>query len=73
VARLGTRPRQAALRAMIRRLCAHRELTAVELASLLDIRPDNLTRRHLTPMVERGELSRRYPDVPNHPDQAYRS
>lgn len=58
---------------MIRHLCAFCELSAVELASVLDIRPDNLTRRHLTPMVEAGELSRRYPDVPNHPEQAYRA
>ncbi len=71
--RLGARPRQDALRSVIRRLCTVRELTAVELGGLLDIRPDNLTRRHLSPMVERGELERRYPDAPSHPEQAYRA
>ena len=33
----------------------------------------NLSSRHLAPMVEAGQLARRYPDSPNHPAQAYRA
>jgi hypothetical protein len=44
-----------------------------ELGQLLSIRPDNLTRRHLWPMVTDGILNRTYPDNPQHPKQAYQA
>ncbi len=59
------------LRAVILRLCAVRFLTPAELAGLLDRDVANLVRRHLTPLVAEGRLTMRYPDNPNHPDQAY--
>ncbi|MFM7642955.1 MAG: hypothetical protein ACKO45_15580 [Cyanobium sp.] len=34
---------------------------------------DNPSERHLVPMVKQGLLERRYPDIPTHPEQAYRS
>jgi hypothetical protein len=61
------------LRALIVRLCAWRALRPVELGQILGMRPDNLTRRHLSPMVELGSLVRTFPDNPNHPEQAYRA
>jgi hypothetical protein len=73
LAKLGRRPRQGPLRAMILRLCAWRPLRATELAALLQIRPDKLTERHLAPMLAAGALVRTHPDHPTHPDQAYRA
>ena len=70
---LGTRPRRSELRNVIESLCAWRALRPVELGSLLGIRPDNLTKRHLSSMVNDGILERIFPDNPNHPDQAYRA
>ncbi|MFM7641836.1 MAG: hypothetical protein ACKO45_09840 [Cyanobium sp.] len=34
---------------------------------------DNLSECHLVPMVKQGLLELRYPDIPTHPEQAYRS
>lgn len=51
-----------------------RELTApAELGGWLGMDPGNLTERHLSPMVAAGQLARRFPDTPTHPEQAYRS
>jgi ATP-dependent DNA helicase RecG len=73
LAKLGRRPRQGPLRAMILRLCAWRPLRAAELAAILQVRPDKLTERHLAAMLAVGALVRTHPDNPTHPDQAYRA
>ncbi|HEY0480671.1 MAG TPA: ATP-binding protein [Kofleriaceae bacterium] len=73
LAKLGRRPRQGPLRAVILWLCAWRPLRAAELAVLLQIRPDKLTERHLAPMLAAGALVRTHPDHPTHPAQAYRA
>lgn len=69
---LGKRPRKERLRRVIRDLCEWRTLSGAELAQLLGMSLPNLTRRHLTPMVEAGELVRIYEEL-NHPRQAYRA
>ncbi len=72
--RLGYRPRKERLRATIEAICAARTwTTSGEIARFLRFSQPNLTRRHLTPMVEAGQLAHRYPDSPNHPAQAYRA
>ena len=72
--RLGSRPRKERLRAAIKALCAAREwTTSEEIARFLRFSQRNLGSRHLSPMVEAGQLERRYPDSPNHPAQAYRA
>jgi len=43
------------------------------LATTLKLQPRNLSDRHLTPMLKDGLLERRFPDIPSHPEQAYRS
>ncbi len=43
------------------------------LASLLERDAGGLQYRFLAPLLKRGLLERKYPDNPNHPDQAYRS
>ena len=74
VNQLGPRPRKERLRAVIATICAHRDWTApADLARWLDILPANLTERHLSPMVQAGQLERRFPDTPTHAEQAYRS
>lgn len=74
IGRLGTRPRKDKLRAIIEAICACRAWTTpAELAQWLGLRPDKLTERHLSPMIAEGRLERRFPDVPTHERQAYRS
>jgi len=74
IAELGTRPRKEKVRAVIKALCSVREWSSPsELAKLLDFKPAKLTERHLSPMVEAGQLERRYPDNLSHLDQAYRT
>lgn len=74
IAQLGERPRKERLRAVIVMLCGLRDWTTpAELSRWLNFRHGNLTERHLSPMVEAGQLERRYPDNPTHRDQAYRA
>lgn len=63
----------AQMRALIERLCATGWLTTRQLGELLARDADNLQSRFLTAMVREGRLQLRYPDVPNRPDQAYRT
>jgi ATP-dependent DNA helicase RecG len=73
LAKLGRRPRQGPLRAMIVRLCAWRALRAAELAAILGVRADKLSERHLAAMLAAGVLVRTHPDHPTHPEQGYRA
>ena len=71
---LGPRPRRERLRPLIHAICDQgRWVTSAELAELLNFRQHNLTAGHLAPMVESGQLERRFPGQPNHPRQAYRA
>jgi ATP-dependent DNA helicase RecG len=73
LASLGTRPRKERLRQVIGQLCSDQWRTGAWLAQLLSYKPANLAHRHLGPMVKEGTLERRFPEKPNHPEQAYRS
>ncbi len=74
IADLGERPRKQRLRAVIVMLCGLRDWTTpAELSRWLNFRPGNLSERHLSPMVEAGQLERRYPANLSHPEQAYRA
>jgi ATP-dependent DNA helicase RecG len=61
------------MRAVIERLCQARWLAASEIAQLVSRDAEKLQSRFLTAMVREGRLQLRYPDVPNRPDQAYRT
>lgn len=61
------------MRAVIERLCQGRWLAASEIAQLVARDAEKLQSRFLTAMVREGRLQLRYPDVPNRPDQAYRT
>ena len=59
--RLGSRPRKERLRSSIEAVCAARDgTTSGEIARFLRFSQRNLSSRHLTPMVEAGQLARRY-------------
>ena len=70
---LGARPRKEKLRRVISQLCSSHWRTSAWLAQQLNLDPGNLAERHLGPMVKAGSLERRFPDSPNHPEQAYRT
>jgi hypothetical protein len=70
---LGARPRKEKLRQVISQLCSGHWRTSAWLANQLNLDPGNLADRHLGPMVKAGTLERRFPDSPNHPEQAYRA
>ena len=66
-----TRLRPGEARQIILALCEGIYLTAVEIGILMHRNPNALRLRLLTPMVSEGLLTRKYPDDPNRPDQAY--
>jgi hypothetical protein len=53
-------------------LCSDQWRSGAWLAQFLSYKPGNLANRHLGPMVKEGMLERRFPEKPNHPEQAYR-
>lgn len=74
ITNLGKRPRKQRLRKVIEMLCGLRDWTTpAELSRWLNFQPGNLSERHLSPMVESGQLERRYPANLSHPEQAYRT
>ena len=74
ILRLGKRPRKATLRYTIWRILNERGAsTSDDLGLLLEMDPDNLVKRHLSPLVEEGAVQRTIPERINHPKQAYQS
>jgi len=63
---------EAALRALIRDLCGWQALRGEELATLLHKDLKYLRNKHLTEMVQTGELAFLFPESPNHALQAYK-
>jgi ATP-dependent DNA helicase RecG len=54
-------------------LCAVEYLSLQRLADLLQRNPTGLRNRYINPLVRAGRLTLRYPDKPNHSQQAYRT
>ena len=74
ILRLGKRPRKAMLRYTIWRILNERGAsTSDDLGLLLEMDPDNLVKRHLSPLVDEGAVERTIPERINHPRQSYRS
>ena len=59
------------LRGLILDLCAWQAFRADDLATLWQRAKKHLGNKHLTPMVQAGDLSFFYPESPNHKWQAY--
>ena len=72
-ARLKGRLPAAEMQALVLRLCDSRWLSTKDLAILLNRDAENLQGRILGGLVKKGQLELRFPDVPNRPDQAYRT
>ncbi len=72
IRRTGKAPKPL-VRETIQRLCRNRFLHLNQLANLLNRSPVDLRQRYVKPMVEEGLLDRRYPQQPNHEQQAYRT
>ncbi|HEX6123704.1 MAG TPA: RNA-binding domain-containing protein [Ktedonobacterales bacterium] len=53
--------------------CRDRFLTVGEIAEVLQRAPDTIRVHYLTRLVRAGLLVLRYPDKPNHPEQAYKA
>jgi ATP-dependent DNA helicase RecG len=58
---------------VIYELCKYRSYSAKQLAALLNRKENTVFRSYLTPLREEGKLKYTFPDMPNHPDQAYKS
>jgi ATP-dependent DNA helicase RecG len=67
----GQRMGEAALRQLIRDLCGWQALRGEELATLLGKDLKYLRNKHLSAMVQAGELVFQFPESPNHQLQAY--
>jgi ATP-dependent DNA helicase RecG len=54
-------------------LCRDQFLTQKQLSEVLDRSPHTLRNSYLTQMIKDGQLELKYPNKPNHPQQAYRT
>jgi hypothetical protein len=61
------------MREVILSLCRGRFLSLQQLASLLHRNPEAIRDRFLSPLVSERLLTRRYPNAPNHEQQAYKT
>ena len=55
----------------ILQLCTEQYLSLRTLAELLGREPDSIRNHYITPMLREGVLQARFPEHPNHPQQAY--
>ena len=69
--RANKRQSDGKIQSTLLQLCHRRWLTHRELADLLGRNSEGLRNRFLSKMVEKKLLRLRYPDKPNHSDQAY--
>lgn len=64
---------QSILKELLIELCAWRPLKSSELSGLLGKSEKYLLRNFISPLRESGDLEYEYPEMPNHPDQAYKT
>ena len=61
------------LKHLILRLCAWKPLKSSEMADILKRGEKYLLRHYISPLREEGKLEYFYPEMPNHPQQAYKT
>jgi hypothetical protein len=61
------------MKKIILEICEANFLSLKDLAALLERDPKALQDQYLTPFLVESLLELKYPDIKNHPDQAYRS
>lgn len=72
IARLGSRVNDIErVREIILELCAIQPFKATEIARLFNRQEDYFKRKYLTSMIANKDLIYKYPDMINHPEQAY--
>jgi ATP-dependent DNA helicase RecG len=54
-------------------LCSEQYIQLRTLADLLERKPDSIRNHYVNPLLSQDLLELKYPDQPNHPDQAYRT
>lgn len=59
------------IKEILNSICINRPYKLVEIASLLQKGDNYLSRKYLKPMINTGELQFLYPEMINHPEQAY--
>ena len=73
VKKIGKKAPKTAMEQIVLALCHWKEMTSEELSSLLQRDKARLIRIYLTPMVESGLLTYKFPGMIKHPRQAYRA
>lgn len=72
--RLGKRIHNPAdLERIIVEICKERAYKLQELAELINRQPKYILKKFIQPMLQKGALEYTEPDMPNHPNQAYRT
>ena len=56
---------------IIRKICQQGSVKAIHIAQLLGKREDYIKKKYLSEMIKSGELEYLYPEMINHPEQAY--
>ncbi len=69
---LGKRERDSSkIEKIIVEICSKRAIKAAELATILGRNEDYITRKYLNVLLDRGEIAYLFPELRNHPQQAY--
>ena len=71
--KIGKRASVKEVQSVILQLCDLAPLRLPELVDILKRDADHIRKRYLAKMLELGELEYTFPEVPNHPQQAYRT
>jgi ATP-dependent DNA helicase RecG len=71
--KIGKRASVKEVQSVILQLCSLAPLRLPELVDILHRDADHIRKRYLSKMLEQDELEYTFPDVPNHPQQAYRT
>ena len=58
---------------VIKLICKEGHVKAYHIAEILDKREDYIKRKYLGEMIKEGELQYLYPEMINHPSQAYKT
>lgn len=61
------------IKTLIYDLCLHKSYSVRQIASLLNRKENTVFRNYINPMREEGKLQYNIPDMPKHPEQAYKS
>lgn len=54
-------------------LCGWKSLKLIEIAAIMNRQPKYILRKFIQPLMSEGKLQYTIPDMPNHPEQAYRT